>query len=262
MTIKEDYSKYSYSRVLDFLQDAYLCNSDNINYAKYLLNMNEQSTIEALIKIYDKVMRALPDFVYGKNYVPDYWYFYELWPGPKVNLHEDIHNCLNVNILRIYLAQENPSDEFAYKCLANLRLGPNTDEIHRTIISTQGSLDSLVVEQISNTRKGVNDIRHESFNYGAGSNGMKLLEEKYVNCRKYLSQYGYIASIIEKTFEYKKGVYYAESSEDKRNKIIGLIIVIIVLALLLVLIMYIADNLLGIILFVGACFALPKLIKG
>lgn len=262
MTIKEDYSKYSYSRVLNFFQDAYLCGSDDMNYAKYLLNMNEQSTIKALIKIYDKVMRALPDYVYGKNYVPDYWYFYEIWPGPKVNLHEDVHKCLNENILRLYHAQENPSDEFAYKCLANLRLGPNTDEIHREIISKQGSLDSLVVEQISNTRKGVNDIRFDSFDYGAGSNGMKLLEERYVNCRKYLSQYGYIASIIEKTFENNKGVYYADANEDKRNKFIGLMLLIIIILIVIVVLMFIADNLLSIILFIGACLALPKLIKG
>ena len=264
MAVKVDYSNYSYSRVLEFLQDEYLHDANETNYAKYLLSMKNQSTIEALIKIYDDVMEEIPNLIYLKEFVPEYWYLFELWAGHRKYLAMDVHKCLNENILRLYLVNDKQTDEFAYKCLANLRCCPNIEEIHREIVSKQNSLEPSVIERISNTRKGIYDLRYESFDYGNGTNGMNMIEERYIDCVNFLAKYGYIKSIIEDEFEVKKGVY-SPLLENKRspNIITSYIIISVLLVILVVGILWIGDNLLGIIIFVGACLAVPSImIKG
>ena len=261
--MKEDYSKYSYSKTLDRLENSFLHGSNRTNYAKYLLNMNGQSNIEALMVIYNKMFSVLPSFVYIGNSIPNYWYVFECWAGPSSYMGFDVHKCLNENILRIYTSEANPTDEFAYKCLANLRFCDNVDAIHQQIAEKQPSLDKSVVELISNARKGVYQLRYDAFEYEAGSNGMKIIESRYLDCKRLLLQYGYIESVLEKKFENAKDIYAPSlPGEERKKMIISYIVFAIILVALITLIIFIGNNLLSIILFLGACLALPKLIKG
>ena len=261
--MKEDYSKYSYSKTLDRLENSYLHGSDKTNYAKYLLNMNDQTTIEALMVIYNKMFNVLPSFVYIGNSIPDYWYVFECWAGQSSYMALDVNKCLNENIFRIYTSEAYPTDEFAYKCLANLRCCDNVDNIHQQIVEKRHSLDETVLEQISNTRKGVFQLRYDAFEYEAGSNGMKMIESRYLDCKKLLLQYGYIESVLEKEFEKAKGIYAPSfPGEEKKIKTISYIIFAVIFVALIALVIFIGSNFLSIIIFIGACFALPKLIKG
>ncbi len=253
-----DYSKYSYSRLLEFLEGRYIHDTDSVNYANYLLNMESQTTIKALITIYDKLMLKLRIYVYGEKYVPDYWFLFEVWAGQKSYLAFDLHKCLNENILRLYMNEQNPSEQFCYNCLANLRYCDNMDNIHNMIIEKQGGLDDTVLSNIKNTREGVYNLRNEAFEYGPGTNGMKLIEERYRNCRDFLDKYGYLESIIEKTFEINKQIFIGKPIQFTWKTITFIIIVCVVIGALA----YIDFDPLKIVIFIGACLASLSFLKG
>lgn len=254
-----DYNKYSYSRLLEFLEERYMHDTDSLNYAKYLLNMESQTTITALMTIYNKLMLKLRIYVYGEKYVPDDWYIFEVWAGQKSYLAFDLHKCLNENILRLFMNEQNPSEQFCYNSLANLRYCDNMDKIHNMIVEKQGGLDNSVLCNLKNTREGVYNLRKEAFEYGPGTNGMKLIEDRYRNCRDFLAKYGYLESVIETTFEAKKQIYIGKPLQFNWTTTITIIIIVCVVICALA---YIDFDPLKIVIFIGACLALPSLVKG
>ena len=54
-----DYKSYSCSNLLEYLDECYKIDTEDINYAQYLLDMLKTNSIKEIIEIYDKILRKL-----------------------------------------------------------------------------------------------------------------------------------------------------------------------------------------------------------
>lgn len=251
-----DYNKYTYSKLLDFLHNSYLHDTERTDYAEYLLSMESETTLEGMMKIYDSVITKLSKLIFSS--IPEHWYIFELWSGQEY-LALDVHRCLNENILKLYFSQKNPSNTFCYKCLANLRPCDNINDIHNSIVKKQGSLDENILQNIEKTREIIYSSKKDAYIFSPGTNGFNQTTTTYLNSRAFLDDHGFIESVIESNFESHKGIAHHINKYSQVSKII--VITIILIAVIFIILMLV-EHALGIILFIGACLAIPSLIKG
>lgn len=259
-----DYSKYSYQRLLEELESAYLHGNDKQNYAALLLSMEDKSSVKLLVDIYDDVFMALPAYIYLPQYVPDYWHLFKLWAGKKDYLGYELNQCLNENIQRIALIQEEKTESFGYQCMVNLRPCDGMKTISQKIAEQYHLTDNDKLERIEKCQYVVFDAPFEAFGFDIGTNGMNILQDKYLEAIDCLEKYGFIKSVIENRFERLKIVLKRtpkQDVEEKRNNVTTCSVLVLAVVILVGVILYFNVDLLGIMLFVGALFALPKMIS-
>ena len=73
-----DYSKYPYSRMLQYIEKEVL-NWERKNHIDYILSMENAETMEKLIDIYNHVFQYLAILFFGTKKVPRDWYIVETW---------------------------------------------------------------------------------------------------------------------------------------------------------------------------------------
>ena len=247
-----NYSKYTYSKLLDYLHDSYLHDTERKDYAEYLLNMESETTLEGMIKIYNFVMMKLSKLIC--QYTTGDWYIFDFWLDKK-DLAFDLHRCLNENISRLYFSQKNPSNTFCYKCLANLRFCDNINDIHNSIVDNQGNLDDNILQEIVKSREIIYRSKEDAFNFSPGTNGFKQIATTYLNCKDFLNGYGFIESVVESYFESQKGIAQQDGCT--------IIIIFFVIIAALIILFFFSKYILGIIVFILACLVfIPALFKG
>lgn len=242
----QDYGNYSYSRLLTFLEEQYLRRSDKKNYAQYLLTMEDSKSIASAIKIYNKVFKKLPTFIYDGKCLPKEWYKYEQWPESSRYLALELNQCLNENILRLYKATSNPTDFFALYCIVNLRESENVNRISDEISSLQGSDISDYINEITDTKTRLLRIKskiEEFKNYG----------KSYFSAIDILLKKGYIKSIVDKSFER----YYGLVDEDIIY-LIGVVILLIIVGGVIFIIKMIGEEGISVIIFIILFLIFPR----
>jgi hypothetical protein len=183
----------------------------------------------------------IPEFIYFKNYIPDYWHHYKCWAGHKSYLAEELNQCLNENILRLYESTSNPSTEFCLSCLANLRIEANCMAVQNKIVKMR---DDIIVktrlEKINNARNRINTFCLDDWPYNLESNGFKKAKRKYLKAKGNLSEHGFIPSIVEKKSEEEAGIFekiiptHERKIENFKNIVIVLLAILFVIAILII----------------------------
>ena len=127
-----DYSNYSFFRLLDFLKLEDKYDNEGVDYAEYLLSMNNALLLDEMITIYNKVFEKISYYVFCRS-IPQYWFITDSW-GNKKYLAYELNKCLNENILRLYESLDSPTKEDCISCIVNLRECENKTKIQNQII--------------------------------------------------------------------------------------------------------------------------------
>ena len=232
----QDYSNYSYSRLLTFLEEQYLRCSDNINYAQYLLTMKDATSIASVIKIYDVVFEKLPS--YERN-------------DGEICL--ELNQCLNENILRLYNATSDPTDFFALSCIVNLRECENVEQITDEISSSQGNDISDFINEITSAKIKLLKIKSEIENFSIGTNGYKKYENEYFSTLDILQNKGYKKSIVDKKFESDYQLV-----DENMSYLIGVVILFIIVGGVIFIIKMIGEEAISVIIFIILFLIFPR----
>ena len=228
---------------MEFLEESYLRSSDSFNGTEQLISMGSAVSIDELISIYNKVFEEIPNYIYLKGFIPDYWYRPEYWAGHKEYLSIELNQCLNENILLLYKRTVNRTEDFFNACIVNLRLSDDMIQIQNEIVSLQGIYDENRVKKIIADRDASYKLREDMIDLYEESNGFKILLKEYELVMSELTEYGYIYSVREMRFEDEKGIPILTKEElklvnklERENYIYGIIGVIFILVVLFFLI--------------------------
>lgn len=181
------FSQYKYGRILEVLDGQYERDTDPRNYAKYLLSMNEATSIKQCIKIYNKV--------YEK-----YCKLFDLgWSGHK-NEDEDLARCLNENIIRILKKKNDTTYLDVLASLSNVRESPEIEDYQNEIIAYAkriGVLDSITQSRVNMIIKAQKEYYEAmySIHYDylqPGTNGYKKAVNSIEDSMRVLKNNGYI----------------------------------------------------------------------
>lgn len=268
-----DYSKYSYRRLLDFLVLENKYDKEGVDYAEYLLSMNNASSIDDMLIIYNKVFEKISYYVFCHS-IPDYWFITESW-GNKTYLAYELNNCLNENIIRMYESLESPTKEDCISCIVNLRNCDNKTMIQNNIFLHK-HFDDLHGSDIIALRDYSYIIRRKIRKLIPRTEEYIELKSEYVDLMDELINLGYKYTIEEIKFEEIRGIDVKKLIEKKReeerkneeierkekidriwNLIIGGLFLIPIFILLVVLFSKI--GIIGIIIIIGFLGAIPKI---
>ena len=269
-----DYSKYPYSRMLQYIEKRSL-ELGRKNHIDYILSMEKAETMEKLIDIYNHAFQYLAILFFGTRKVPHGWYIVETWGYKNDYLLEELNWCLNENILRWFKRQESPSNELTLSALSNLHKSKNIVIVQNEILKISTPQADYGVKTLFYIRDKQYDMRRPNSNY-------RYNKHDYLYCSGYLAAHGHIFDIIENTcgknlgisydnvaIDYKKEVEREEKrkederielEKEKRKILIGKITIGVLIIPIAILICYIMHEvgLIGIIIIIGFIGAIPK----
>ena len=254
----EDYSKYSYKRLLGFLQEKYQYDNDRTNYALTLLSMEETSTINDLLRIYSSVFKKLPEYIYMKGYVPEYWDRPDCWAGHKEWLALELNQCLNENLLRLYKTFDEPTKEQCASFVVNLRKCNNIETVQGEVLQGKNEEYITDLKNLIAKRDDSYKVRERMKDLGPEANGFKDLEPVYVQLMKELSDSGYEKSIAETRFESQNLIDLGSQENGSKNNLMLIFYIILVVIGLILISKY---GLLIIAIYIGVVIILPSLIR-
>lgn len=189
-----NYNEYRYKDLLMFLDGGYDSDTENKNYAEYLLTMKKAKSLRELIKIYKKVYAKILQFLHTDK---DF--------GHK-GLDEQLNECLNENIVRILCSKDKPLQNFCLSCLANIRECPSIQEFRTSIVDyavNHCSKDFNILSQnVINAQIAYNEALDE-FYYGyheVGTNGFKRMRKQLNTNIKVLLKNGYLPTAYDRRF--------------------------------------------------------------
>lgn len=131
-----DISKYPFKRLLVYLDERGRQTNEELDWAGYLLSMNQANSIVKLIGIYNNVFTILASFILRTKKLPDNWYQTERLGIGNAYLFDELCQCCNDNILRLFKECKNPTKEQCITFLVNLRNGgDNVVKIQNEIIN-------------------------------------------------------------------------------------------------------------------------------
>lgn len=269
-----DYSKYSYRRLLDFLVLENKYDKEGVDYAEYLLTMNDALTIEDILAIYNKVFEKIAYYVFCHS-LPDYWFITDSW-GNKTYLVYELNKCLNENINRMYESLESPTKEDCISCIVNLRECENKTEtqnnifLHKQFEGIHG-LDIIDLREKSYTiRRKIRELLFPS------KEEFFELRDEYVEIMDEINSLGFQYTIEDKKFEEIRGIdvnklVKKKREEERRNeeierkekkaKIWNLILggLILIPLFILFIMIFSKISIIGIIIIIGFLGAIPKI---
>ena len=189
-----DYNKYSYSYLLLFLDGCFESDTENKNYAEFLLKMEHAKSLNNLFKIYKKVYAKMLYFLHTKDD-----------KGHK-ELDENLNECLNENIVRLLYSKEHPDLKFCVGCLANIRQCASIKKYQNLVIDYTAKFYSVEFDNIS--REIIEaQIKYskalDDFYYGyleIGTNGFKRMKKELNSNFEILTKNGYIPVAYDRRF--------------------------------------------------------------
>lgn len=179
-----DYSKYSYQRLLEYIDKKVQQRGADIDLVQYLLTMEHAKSIEELVEIYNKTFRNLAILFYDSEDLPYNWYDVRTWGYQKDFILVELNCCFNENLLNWFKKQNGSTRELVNKCLVNLRNNNNLIEVEGEIIKSISDTDF---------QNGIAPIRNRFFSQLNDC----ISFEDYLCCVKYLVGNGRIFDIYE-----------------------------------------------------------------
>lgn len=212
-----DYSKYSYQRLLEYIDKKVQQREVDFDLVQYLLTMEHAKSIEELVEIYNKTFRNLAILFYDSEDLPYNWYDVRTWGYQKEFILTELNCCFNENLLKWFRKQDNPTKELINKCLVNLRDNINLIEIGGEIIKSISDTDF---------QNSIAPIRNRFFSQLNG----RIKKEDFLYCIKCLVGNGRIFDIYEIEKSEAVGVvfdglaeqYKAEMEQEKKKEVIRL----------------------------------------
>ena len=272
-----DYSKYPYSRMLQYIEKRCI-ELGWSNRIDYVLSMENAETMEKLIDIYNHVFQYLAILFFGTKKVPHGWYIVETWGYNNEYLLEELNYYLNENILKWYKRLENPTNKQALSAISNLRKAKNTVVVERELLSLSKPYAYNGVKTLIRNREKLYELREKLGGYSNHS----LVKSEFLSRSQYLAAHEYIFDVIEsalgKDYDISydnlipQFIKYVEAREKrleeerikikkkKRKKIIDTVmlgLLMISIGLFLAFVIGKVD-LIGIIIIIGFIGAIPK----
>ena len=202
--VPRDYSKYTYSWTLKELDEWHEKDIDKVNYADVLLSMNDATSIEECVNIYNRVYKKYSSTTIG-IYVREGKLFIE-----------DMNKCLNGNIVRLLKSpQSELSIDYLKKSLVNLRPCSALKGFQTMVLKVAEERNLSIIdddinrinETVSDFNDNLQDIKEEK--YGSETNGYRRVRKEFAENLKILEQYGFIISGFEK--QYREGTIKSET---------------------------------------------------
>lgn len=193
-----DYNNYTYSKLLRFLYEGYQKYPQLGNYADLLLSMKESNSINAMIDIYNRVIYMIPYYLYGPNDIPKDWFIYEKWKDSSNYLAFELNRCLNENIIKLYNATPNPTEQFRCSCLANIRYSQHMN-IKELVIDVANIRDKA--DEIRKAKYGLIDRRFLPYTPNQNEYKRRELKQLYQQDMDILLSNGFVKSIVDIQYE-------------------------------------------------------------
>lgn len=214
-----DFKVYAYSELLEFLNNHYDDDTEDINYAHVLLLMNTCTSLPECIKIYRRVYNKIQAFLHQWS------------QSGLLSLDKKLNRCFDENILRIMKKCSSLNNKVAYLYLANLRKCDGLDEMYDQWedIAKEKGLDNywMTKQTIIQIYKEYETAREEYLNgsHQSGTNAYNKLVKAIKSSRDKLKEYGYYILPYD--------IELAEEQERKSkiiawSVIIGLILLILI----------------------------------
>lgn len=242
----------SYSALLDYFDSRYGGDTERTNYAHVLESMKQERDVNALVKIYNKVLHKILLIYYrSEDNFPSYWV--EFMTEDQQWLWEDLKAYLNEQIKRVF--DENPySDKLALECIVNLREGRNDRNIRGYISSKSSDEVNSIIKNIIACKKTVHDAPEHMSQFNMDTNEHREYKPKYIDDIKYLIKNGYHKGYNDVYYEMQTKISYFPNTKS--------IILFVVLLLLLIPVVMFAMHYAFIGIFIVICIlALIKMIK-
>ena len=213
----------------------YQDDTDRTNYAKFLLTMQDATTVKKLIDIYDTVLWKFILKYNGlgkEELVSNTWYDINMLSNDTKVYWRSLNFFLNENIERLFKTQ-NYSDKLAFECITNLREATNCDEIRNYIFSKSSDFVLSDKDRIMSSLSVVKEAPDHISPYNIDTNGYLEYSSKYVDNVKYLISLGFVRSIKDITFESKTNIIYITNTTSKVLLIVGIVAVIAIVSYIL-----------------------------
>lgn len=216
-----DYSNYSYGRILRFFDAYYPYDNEDIHYSEVIISMNQCSTIDELISIRERLkekVKKITDFkILPKDIIKELSIINnrQLYGSIQDNLIHDIDSCYDENILRLLSESDNITEQLCGECFINLSYCFELSENKDLIIQLANERAKIDVSELLVTIAK----RYESFKE-------HWIEFKRFN--KEMNGYNSAKKVVEEDFEYLKKFkwrllpwekeYYFEIDREEQQK--------------------------------------------
>lgn len=229
------YQSYSCYKLLELFDSWYEHDTDRLNYAQYLLTMQNAQSIKDMIEIYNKVLWKFILRYNGigkEDLVSETWYDINTLSIDTREYWRSLDVFLNENILRLFNSQDY-TDELAVECFINLRETSNYYSSRQSIISKSTAEASSTMDKLESSLSIVTDAPNHISPYNLETNGYREYKPKYIDSIKEILRHGYIKSIKDSAFELKNKIYYFQDNKSvvKFVAIMAIILIIVCLAL-------------------------------
>lgn len=230
-----NYQSYSCYNLLKYLDSWYEHDTDRTNYAKYLLTMQNASSVKEMISIYNTVLwKFILNYNgWGKeDLVSNTWYDINMLSDDTKVYWGSLDVFLNENIERLFNSQEY-SDKLAYECITNLREARNCVGIRNYIFSKSSDIVTSSKDKIMSSLAVINEAPEHISPYNLDTNGYLDYKSKYIENVKYLISLGFVRSIKDTTFEMKTKISYMPDTKSWVYLILACIVLIPIVMLLM-----------------------------
>lgn len=199
-----DYRKYSCNRMLQYIEKRSAELEVN-NHIDYILSMENENSIEDIIKIYNHAYQFLAILFFGTKKVPIGWYKPETWGYRNTYLVEDLNHYFNESIWSWYKRQEEATDEKALKCICNLRYSSNKEKIQYKILKNSNPQADKGIKYLIYLRDRQYNLRKQLESY---CKNRTTLKSEYISCSKYLAAHDRVFDVVEIAFGKEIGITY------------------------------------------------------
>ncbi len=208
-----DYSKYSCSRMLQYIEErSRQLGKDN--HIDYILSMEKAESIEELINKYDHTYQFLAILIFGTKEVPRYWYKPEMWGCDNIYLVDELDNYFNECILKWFQKQESPTDLQALNCISNLRHSDNAHSIEERIESVSTPKADKGLPFLKYVRNRQYNVRKKLEGY---CKDQEFFKKEYMRLTRYLAAHGRILDVVDIYFGREYGLRYENLIEDYKK---------------------------------------------
>lgn len=252
----EKIARITQSPLVDYFNSQYPHDTDRVDYAQYLLSMNDKYSIDDFVKIYNDVLAKLLSYLYGdsENYPSSWWDYsthYILYPSKL----KELDLFFNKQVERLFDARKELNDKFILKCIVNLRPVNNRNKIAQRFIASYQEPGKKGIYDAVSSMKEVEKARKHISPYNIDTNEYREYRDLYIEEIKKLIKLGYVKDLKDISFETDTNIKYIASIKPM------LLSFLLAIPLVAIFVYLLKDvSLLGLIVIIGLIGAVPKLL--
>lgn len=225
-------TEFYYNTTLEqFFKDWYPHDTDSTDYVQLLRSMNDDNSINKLVKKHDKLLDKIQSFQYRLSTKPNDWYRYDYYNDSMLWVELDFF--LNKQIERVFNGYNEITEDMQLQCLVNLKPAMNRNAIIQNILPKCSEPVRNVYEELKTSIKYKEETLKILSQYDIGTNGYKTNKLSYIQSMKKLIKKGYIKDSRDSAFENNVGIGYFPDLSSKIKSIVLIIVIIPIVVLLI-----------------------------